>query len=228
MKVVEPALVAAHESSELLEPYDAALNHTPIAAKFLTCLSATSGNAGRDFAVQGRLATTPAIIGVVGVQFVRPPSGATALACDERNGVEQVFEWHTVVDVVPVRRKASGMPHRSVIRWRLVPRRGAHCFPAATDEPSMQARLQSMRPASRSRRSKSTCSRSYTPVACQSRNRLQHVTPELQFISAGSHSHGMPVRSTSRFPAQHRPRRITRSTSFGNRRRQRPLCNEPR
>lgn len=72
-------------------------------------------------------------------------------------------------------------------------------FFAAMDALSMQARLQSMRPALCRRSSSFWCSRCYTPASCQSRSRLQHVTPEPP-ISSGSISQGVPERSTKRMP----------------------------
>ena len=54
--------------------------------------------------------------------------------------------------------------------------------------------------ASRSWRSSSRCRHCHTPAACQSCSRRQQVTPDPHPISAGSISHGMPVRSTSRMP----------------------------
>ena len=65
---------------------------------------------------------------------------------------------------------------------------------------SIQARLQSMRPAQCRRCSSSWCRRLQTPASCQSRSRRQHVTPEPQPISWGSISQGMPERSTNRMP----------------------------
>lgn len=62
----------------------------------------------------------------------------------------------------------------------------------------MQAGLQSIRSAARSRRSSSRCSASHTPASCQSRKRRQHVMLEPHPISSGSISHWMPVRSTNR------------------------------
>ena len=115
------------------------------------------------------------------------------------------FSWTSA----PVRRNPSGMPCRSAIRLRLVPGRprsvgfeACRSTPllAAMDELSMQARLQSIRSASRNWRSSSRCRRSHIPAACQSRSRRQQVTSDPHPILAGSISHGMPVHGTDRMP----------------------------
>lgn len=68
------------------------------------------------------------------------------------------------------------------------------------DAPSTQARLQSIRPASRNRRKNSRCKRSHTPAFCQSRSLRQHVTPEPHPICGGSIPHAMPERRTNKMP----------------------------
>jgi hypothetical protein len=65
---------------------------------------------------------------------------------------------------------------------------------------SMQARDQSIWSASPSRSNKTRCRRRHTPAACQSRRRRQQVIPLPQPSSWGSHSQGIPVRSTNTIP----------------------------
>jgi hypothetical protein len=65
---------------------------------------------------------------------------------------------------------------------------------------SRLAREKSMRSTVRSRRRISSWSRCQTPAACQSRRRRQHVMPDPQPSSWGSHSHWMPVFNTKRMP----------------------------
>ena len=149
------------------------------------------------------------IIGFVGMQLVGPASWSAALACDGRHGVEHILERHAVVDVGSGQpqgeRDAAPIGDQVVLgagpaSIRRVRTRAKSPFLAAKDEPSMQARLQSMRSARRRRRSSSRCRLSHTPAACQSRNLRQHVTPNPQPIPAGSISHGVPVRSTNTMP----------------------------
>jgi hypothetical protein len=58
-------------------------------------------------------------------------------------------------------------------------------FLAATDTLSMQPRLQSMALALPSQASRTRCSHTHTPAACQSRSLRQQVIPESQPISLG-------------------------------------------
>ncbi len=206
---VEPSLIADGEASELVERCEAAFDHPSMAAELLAGLDAAPGDAWFDAPTQAGASAAPMIVGFIGVQLVGSTSRSAALARDGRHSVEQVLEWYAVVDVgrgqqkgerdaLPVRdQMAFGARLASIGRVRTC--RGTP-FLAAMDELSMQARLQSMRSASRSWRSSSWCRRCHTPAACQSRSRRQQVTPDPHPISAGSISHGMPVRSTNRMP----------------------------
>jgi hypothetical protein len=62
------------------------------------------------------------------------------------------------------------------------------------------AREKSILSAPRRRASNTSCNRSHTPAACQSRRRRQQVMPEPHPISLGRLSHGIPVVSTNRIP----------------------------
>jgi len=206
---VEPSFVTYGEASEFVEPCEAALDHPSVAAELLAGLDAAPGDARLDPAAQAGAPAAAMIVGFVGVQLVGSASRPAAPTRDRRHGIEQRLEWHAVVDVGPGQQKgerdaaairdqmAFGARPASIRRVRTC--RGTP-FLAAMDELSMQARLQSMRSASRSRHSSSRCRRSHTPVACQSRSRRQQVTPDPHPISAGSISHGMPLRSTNRMP----------------------------
>ncbi len=206
---VGPSFIADSEPSELVEPCEAALDHPTIAAELLTGLDAAPRDAWLDPATQTGAPATPVIVGFVGVQLIWSAFRSAALARNMRHSVKQVLERYAVVDVGPGQQKgerdavsirdqmAFGARPASVGRVRTC--RSAP-FLAAMDELSMQARLQSMRSASRSWRSNSQCRRSHTPAACQSRSRRQQVTPDPHPISTGSISHGMPVRSTNKMP----------------------------
>jgi hypothetical protein len=206
---VELALVADGEAAEFVDPCEAALDEPSMAAEFLAVFNAAPGDTRLDLPAMASTAAAPVIIRLVGVQLARPASWPAALACNAWDGVEQRFEGHAVVGIGPGQDKgewntsavsdqvALGARPASIRRVRACRRTP---FFAAMDELSMQARLQSIRSASRKRRSNSRCRWSHTPAACQSRNRRQQVTPEPHPISAGSISHGMPLRSTNRMP----------------------------
>jgi hypothetical protein len=206
---IEPPFIADSEPPEFVEPCEAALDHPSMATELLTGLDAAPGDAWLDMATQAGAPATPVIVGFVCVQLVGSAFWSAALTRDGRHSIEQVLERYAVVDVGPGQQKgerdavsirdqmAFGARPASVGRVRTC--RGTP-FLAAMEELSAQARLQSMRSASRSWRSSSRCRRSHTPAACQSRSRRQQVTPDPHPISAGSISQGMPVRSTNRIP----------------------------
>jgi hypothetical protein len=206
---VEPSLIADSEPPELVEPREAAFDHPSMAAELLAGIYAAPGDAWFDAPTQAGASAAPVIVGFVGVQLVGSASRSAALARDGRHSVEQVLERYAVVNVGPGQQKGErdAVPIRDQMAFGARPAsvgrvwtcRGTP-FLAAMDELSMQARLQSMRSASRSRSSSSRCRRSHTPAACQSRSRRQQVTPDPHPISVGSISHGMPVRSTNRMP----------------------------
>ena len=163
--------------------------------------------------------------GFVGVQFVRAAAGAAGLAADGRDGIQQVFERHAVVDVGPGQQKgereAAPVRDNVPLRARFAPVcrvRASGLAPlfAAIEALSRHARLQSIRPAARNRRSNARRSRSHTPARCQSRSRRQQVTPDPHPISRGSISQGMPDFSTNKMPVRavrsspSRPRRCRR------------------
>ncbi len=207
---VGASFVADDEASEPVDPGEAALDDPAMVPELLAALHTSPCNSVLDAPTTARLAAPASIVDLVRVQPVGSAPWSTPLASDGGHGVDQLLKGYAVVDCW--RRSAgrrAGRHERSVIRWRLVPGlpRSVGLGPvasppplAAMDELSRQARLQSMRSASRSRRSSSRCRRSQTPAACQSRSLRQQVTPEPHSISCGSLSQGMPVHSTNRIP----------------------------
>ena len=206
---VEPALVADGQAAEAVDPCECPLDDPPVLAQPLAALDAAACDPVFDPAPEAGATTAAVIVGLVGMQFVRPATRSARLAWDGWHCVKQVLEEPAVVsvgagqqeserDAAPVRDKVALGACLAAVRW-VRPRSGAPLF-AAMDALSMQARLQSIRSAWRRRRSSSRCSRSHTPVCCQSRSRRQQVIPDPQPISRGSISHGMPERSTKRIP----------------------------
>ena len=206
---VEPAFVTDCEAAKLVEPCEGALDDPAVAAEFLPRLDASARDAGPHAAPVARVSAAAVVVSFVGVQLVRPAARSTALTRDGRDGIDQVFERHAVVDIGASEQKGERDPATVGDQMTLcagpasVGRVRASCgtpFLAAMDELSTQARFQSIRSASCSLRNNSRCNRSHTPQACQSRSRRQQVTPDPHPISAGSISHGMPVRRTKRMP----------------------------
>ena len=209
MEDVEPALVANGEPAEAVHPSESALDDPAVATEPLAAVDAAPGDAGRHAALTAGAPASAMIIGLVGMELVRPTARAPWPARDRRDGIEQWLEGDRVMDVgacqqegernaLPVSDQMALGAGPSAVGWvrpgRVTP------LLAATAVLSMQARLQSMRAASRQRLSSSRCRRSHTPACCQSRSRRQQVTPEPHPIDCGSISHGMPVRSTNRIP----------------------------
>lgn len=206
---VKAPLVADSEASVASHPCEGPLDDPSMAAEFLAAINTASGNARCDASATASSVAAPMVIGFVGVQLVRSAPWAASLARNRRHRIEQLLERDAVVDVgagqqererdaAPVGDEVPLAARPAAVgRVRAGPRSP---FFAAMDALSMQARLQSIRSASRNRRSNSRCRRSHTPAFCQSRSRRQQVTPEPQPISCGSISHGMPVRSTNRMP----------------------------
>jgi hypothetical protein len=206
---VNPAFVADCEAAEAVQPGEAAFDNPAVASQFLACLDAASGNARLYATSDAGASASPVIVGFVGVQLVRPSTWSATRAPDRRNAVEQLFQWHAVMDVSSGQQKGerntSSIGNQVTFSARSTSIRGVRAdlgtpFLAAMEQLSMQSRLQSMRSACRRRRSNSRCRPSHTPACCQSRSRRQHVTPEPHPISCGSISHGIPVRRTNRMP----------------------------
>jgi len=206
---VEPALVADGEPAEAAHPGEGALDDPAVPAEPLAALDAAPGDARLDPAAVTSTAAAAVVGGLIGVQLVRPLPGSAGLAADGRDGVEQFLEGHAVVDVGPGQqegeRDAAPVGDEVSLRARPAPVRrvragGPTPLLAGTAALSSEARLQSIRPAARRRRSSSRWSRSQTPARCHSRSRRQQVTPDPQPISRGSISQGMPDFSTNRMP----------------------------
>jgi hypothetical protein len=155
----DPSFVSDGEPPEFIEPSEAAFNDPSMLAKFLAAVDIPSCDARRDLTMQTSAAAAAVIVGFVCVQLVRPASRPPTLPRDIRNGIKQVLKWRAVVDVgsgqqecernaMPICDQVAFGARSASIGW-IGPGRAAP-FLAAMDELSMQARLQSMRSASRS------------------------------------------------------------------------------
>ena len=96
---VNPAFVADCEAAESVQPGEAAFDNPAVASQFLACLDAASGNARLYATSDAGASASPVIVGFVGVQLVRPSTWSATRAPDRRNAVEQLFQWHAVMDV---------------------------------------------------------------------------------------------------------------------------------
>ena len=153
---VEPAFVADGQAAEAVDPGEYALDDPPVLAQPLAAFDAAACDRMPDAAPEAGAAAAAMIIGLIGVQCVRPASGSPGLSCNRWHRVEQVLEGPAVVSIGTAQQEgerdaasvgdevALGACLASVRRVR--PRSGAPLF-AAMDALSMQARLQSIRSA---------------------------------------------------------------------------------
>jgi len=96
---IEPPFVAGGEVTEAGDPGEGALNHPAMKAEFLARLDAAPSDARRDLAPTASPATTPMVIGFVGVQLVRTSARPAAFSGNRRHGIKQRFEGQAVVDI---------------------------------------------------------------------------------------------------------------------------------
>jgi hypothetical protein len=209
LKDVGASLVADRQPSEAAEPGQGSFDHPAMPSQALAVFDATPGNTRLDGAPTQRLSALWEIVTLVGMQLGRSPAGPPPTLVNWRHGVDQLVEEPAVVDICRAEPDSEwdapsvGDQVALGAGAAAIGRVGAGFLApllAGTEALSTQARLQSMAPARPKRSSRTRCSLSQTPAACQSRSRRQHVIPDPQPISCGSISQGMPLFSTNRMP----------------------------
>ena len=125
MMDVEAALVSDSQPAEFVEPCETSFDDPAMASKFLRGIDAATRDPGGDVPTPACFAAAVMIVGLVGMQLVGPPARLRTgflprwpLMASMRSS-NGVLSW----PLAPVRRKASGMPFRSVAKWRFVPAR---------------------------------------------------------------------------------------------------------
>lgn len=204
-------LIPDFQASEAIQPGVSPLHHPTVATEPLLRLN--------PFASDTRLDATPAqsgsvllrLIPFVRVQLVWTFSRSSSGTLDRVDRIHSGFEHGRLIDIgsgqedserdsLPIDHKVALRALFAAIRWILP---GFFAPPGdATEEASIETRLQSIRSACPSRSSRSWWRRLQTPAFCQSRRRRQHVMPLPQPISLGSISQGMPLRRTKRMPVR--------------------------
>src|SRR5689334_4144337 len=96
---VVAALIADDEAAEAVEPGQCALGDPAMSAKFFAAVDAAPGDPRSDAALAARSATEAMIVGLVGVQLVRPASWPAAAAFDRRDRIECRRQHHAVVPI---------------------------------------------------------------------------------------------------------------------------------
>jgi hypothetical protein len=224
MNVISP-LITNSQTPEAVEPGQRTLYHPSVATQPLfdtfscqLCLDrfglsplGSAGDASLDPLAPQVVPTPLAVISFVSMQLVGSlaRSASTPFDLDRLDTLKDRLKHHVVVDIGSGEPDGKGyaysVDHNMALRARfaLIRRVGsgrlAPLFAATVDE-SIEARDQSMVPASPSLSSSAWCTPCHTPPSCQSRRRRQHVIPLPQPISWGSISQGIPVLSTKMMP----------------------------
>jgi hypothetical protein len=206
---VSAALVADGQPPETAEPSQRAFHHPAVPGQPLGTVDAASGDSRLDGAPAQRSSAMREVVAFIGMKCGgSPPRSADAVAYG-RHGVDQRLKQLAVVAVGRAepdgKRNTLGIGDEVALAPgpTAIGRIGAGLLTpllAGTEALSTQARLQSMALARLKRSSRTRCSLSQVPAACQSRSRRQQLMPDPQPISCGSISQGMPLFSTNRMP----------------------------
>ncbi len=203
------ALETNAQLAEASKPGMGAFDHPAMLAEPVVLLDATASDPGSHAPLAQMPAASREVVSLIRVKLVGAASRAAIESGHARDGVNEHLEYHRVVTIgtgdhqrqrhaAPVYDEMALATELAAIRWirpRLLAPRGL-----ATVAPSTLARLQSIWSCSRRRLSRAKCSRSQTPLACQSRRRRQHVMPLPKPSSLGRSSHGIPVCRTNKMP----------------------------
>ncbi len=178
---VGAALIAHGQAAIAVQPGQRALDDPTVATEVLAGVDPFAGDAHPDVAATQRLTTARDVIGLVGMEFARPPAAPPVGLSDGRDRVDEGLEDHGVVAVGNCQERGAGaagaVAHNMALRagypW-VLPRSvgfGPTCSPpfAGMLALSRLTRLQSMRPASpswsRSVRCKAVPHAGFLPVA---------------------------------------------------------------
>jgi hypothetical protein len=197
---VRPPLVAHAQPSAARKPGQRPFHHSAVPAQPFARIEAAPGYARLYATLPKDASAAREVVALVGMDFVRPPSGPSARGLDRLDTLYELLEDHRVVDVGP------GQDHRErqavAVDQEVALGAGATSvygvgtgllapFFAGKLAESNDARDQSMRPSLPSLSRRTRRSACHTPAFCQSRSRRQQVTP-LQPNSLGSMRQGTP------------------------------------
>jgi hypothetical protein len=210
---VQPTFVAGHQSSELAQPSERALNHPSVLAQLFAALHVAPGYPRSDTSLPQCSPASWVIVPFVGMQLERatPARSSTVVFPDRFDSIHYIGEGIGVVHVGGCadyrERNSFGVDHKMALRTRFALICGVRPatlppFLAATLAESTEARDQSILPPSPSLSNSTWCNFSHTPACCQSRSLRQHVTPLPQPISGGKYDQGSPVLSTKIMPVR--------------------------
>src|SRR4051812_20594774 len=98
---VGATLVADGEAAEAVEPSERALDHPAVPAEPLAALDAPSRDSRLDAPLATDLPAHRIVVGLVGMQLVRPAARAASGTADGQDRVQDGFEQEMVVAVGP-------------------------------------------------------------------------------------------------------------------------------
>lgn len=206
---VGAAFEANTKTTEVMQPRVSSFNHPAEFSQATAMFGAASGNDGADTAVAQASSMCFGIVAPIGIDNTRLVLRPATHAANRRDRVNQ---WQKLSDVVAVGASQDCVEGYAVgIDENVMLGTGSRtiggvrtCFSPAptarTDDESTAAREKSSCPASRNLASSSACSWLHTSASCQSRKRLQQVTPEPNPNSMGRSRQRMPVLKTNRMP----------------------------
>lgn len=203
------AFVADDETAELVDPGEGSLDDPSVLAEMRAAFDATPGDTGDDVAVAQLAPTKGMVIGLVGMELGRPSAWTSASATNGLYGIDGSGQNLAVVTIGTGQddgeRNAASVDHDMAFRARLpaigrVRTNRFAPFLAATDEESIDARDQSISPASARRSSMWRWISSQRPAFCQALSLRQQVMPEQPATSYGRRSQGIAVYNTNRMP----------------------------
>ena len=197
------------EATEVMQPGMCAFDDPAIFAQAAAMFGTALGDHRLDTAIAQCSSMSLGVVTAIGVDNARSLQRVAAQSANRRNRVDQRQQLRDVVDVRAGqdrgKRGAVSVGDDVVLGTgsRTIGRVWPSFWPAPTariDDESTAAREKSIWSAARSFASSSSCKRSHTPAACQSRSRRQHVTPEPHPISAGRSRQRSPVLRANKIP----------------------------
>ena len=193
----------------MMQPGMRASNDPAIFAKAAAVFGTALGDHWLDTAFAQRSSMSLGVVSTIGIDHTRSVQWVAAQSANWRNRVNQRQQLRGAGDIRTgqdrAKRRAVGVDDD------VVPGTGSRAiggvlagfWPVTTariDDESTAAREKSIWSATRSLVSSSSCKRSHTPAACQSRRRRQQVAPEPPQISAGRSCQRSPVLRTNKIP----------------------------
>jgi len=210
---VRPAFIPDPQATELMQPTDGAFHHPAIDSQAAAMRFPATGNAGRDSHFAKSLTIRFAVIGAIGIEFLKSIAWRTGFPLDRGHTIHQFQQLGNVMTVgrrgQRDNRNAISIGEDMMLGTGFTTVHGAgtgfFAPPTARIVPlSTAQRLKSIWSAFRNWASRISWIFCQMPAFCQSRSRRQQVMPEPHPISLGNSSQGIPDINTNRTPVKHR------------------------